>query len=348
MRINKKIVSGILISIILLISSDISKAESNTPDLACIQPASTPSDSGTLVLAAQTSSLTSIEWGIKQGCFKKYGLNVKTVPITSATIGIAGVISGSYDLVATIPTNLIQAKNNGGFDVRLIAPRHGYSKEELLRAKKEPLFPGQLLLQTAVIVPQDSKIKSWKDLDNKKIAILTFQGDQHAGVLLAMQSEGVRKPKSEFLSMSSIQMADALKNREVDAVVAIDPIATQLALAGNRIIGYPQAYFQEPDSAAVVFATSSEILSKKTNSMRVFQKATLEINRLLNKSENEASYRKTIADITKVSPEVAAKTRLPLMIEKNITISQLAFIPSKLKKVGFMKGRIELGPIIFR
>jgi hypothetical protein len=82
--------------------------------------------------------------------------------------------------------------------------------------------------------------------------------------------------------------------------------------------------------------------------MRIFQKATLEINKLLNKPENEANFRKIIAELTKVSPEVSARTRLPLMMEQNITISELAFIPSKLKKVGFMKGRFDLGPLIFR
>jgi NitT/TauT family transport system substrate-binding protein len=342
----KKIVSTFLLPLILIFIPAISKADTTTPVLACSQPASAPSDAGTLILAAQNQQLTSTEWGIRQGCFKKYGLTIKTASITSSTIGIAGVISGSYDLTATSPVNLIQAKINGGFAGKIIAPKHGYSAEELSRAKREPYFPGELLLQTAVIVRANSDIKSWKDLDKRKIAVQTFQSADHAGVLLGMRSDGIRNPKSEFLVMPPSQMVDALKRGDVDAVIGNDPFATQMVLDGGRIIGYPQSFFAEPGSA-VVFLSSTETSNKKAREMRIFRKATLEINSLLNKPENEASFRKVVVDVTKVSVEVASKNRIPLMMEKSVTISEIAYIPSKLKKVGFLKGRFDLGPLLF-
>ena len=348
MRPKKIAILGFLLSIFLVVSPEISKANSITSTvLACSQSESTPSNVGTLVLAAQNQHLTSTEWGIRQGCFKKYGLTIKTLPVTSAAIGIAGLISGTYDLTATSPVTFIQANINGGFAGKIIAPRHGYSADELSRARREPFFPGELLLQTAVIVREDSEIKSWKDLNKKKIVVQTIQTADHAGVLLAMRSEGIRNPKSEFLTMTAAQMADALKSGDVDAVVANDPFATQMALNGGRIIGYPQAFFAEPGSA-VVFSSSAETSRNKAREMRLFRLATLEINKLLNRPENETSFRKVIVDVTKVSPEVASKARLPLMMEKNITISEIAFIPSKLKKVGFLKGRFDLGPLLFR
>ena len=336
------------ISAALLISTIPSQGSADSASsLACSQSTTSPIDSGTLVLAAQNAQLTSTEWGIRQGCFKKYGLNVKTVSITSSTIGLAGVISGSYDLTATTPTNLIQANFNGNFPGKIIAPRHGYSKEELARAKMEPLFPGELLLQTAVIVRANSSIKSWKDLDKRKIGTQAFQSADHAGTLLAMKNEGVRKPKSEFLTIPSTQMPDALRRGDVDAIIANDPIATQLILEGNRIIGYPQSYFAGV-GPAVVFISSSDGVKSKAKELRIFQKATLEINRLLNKEEHELSFRKVISEVTKVSSEVAGKVRLPIMLEKNVTIPELSYIPSNLKRVGFIKGRFELGQLLFR
>ena len=342
-----KTLSVFLVVLSLLASTSPSFAETITSTLACSQSAATSADNGTLVLAAQSQQLTSTEWGTKQGCFKKYGLTVKTVPVSSSAIGLAGVIGGTYDLVATTPTNLIQAKINGNFAAKIIAPKHGYSVEELARARVEPLFPGELLLQTVVIVSADSKIATWRDLDKKKIALQTFQSADHAGVLLGIKSKGVRSPKSEFLVMPVPQMADALKRGDVDAVVANDPYATQMLLSGNKVIGYPQTFYAEP-GAAVVFASSAEIASNKATQMRIFQKATLEINKLLNKKENEASFRKVLVEVTKVTAEAAAKAKLPIMEEHNVTIPELAYIPSKLKKVGFLKGRFELGPILFR
>jgi hypothetical protein len=55
-----------------------------------------------------------------------------------------------------------------------------------------------------------------------------------------------------------------------------------------------------------------------------------------------------IAEVTKVSPDVAGKVKLSSMSESDLTISQLSYLPNKLKRVGFMKGRFEIGPIIFR
>ena len=332
----------------LLVSTIPSQVRAESiPQLACTQPATAPANLGTVVLAAQNQQLTSVEWGIRQGCFKKYGLNVKTVSITSSTIGLAGILSGSYDLTATTPTNLIQATVNANFQGKIIAPRHGYTTQELARAKMEPFFPGELLLQTTVIVPKDSKIKTWKDLDKKKIASQSFQSADHAGTLLAIKSEGIISPKSEFITIPSTQMTDALRRGDVDAAIVGDPFATQLILDGNRIIGYPQAFFAEV-GPAVVFIGSSDGAKNKVKEFRSFQKATLEINKLLNRKENEASFRKVISEVTKVTVETAEKTRLPIMLERNVTIPEISFIPSKMKRVGFLKGRIELAQLLFR
>ncbi len=346
MYVRKNLISVFLLPLILVLTPGISKADTTAPALACGQQASTPNAVGTLILAAQNQQLTSTEWGIRQGCFKKYGLTIKTTSITSSNIGIAGLISGSYDLTATSPVNLIQAKINSGFAAKIIAPKHGYSAEELARARQEPFFPGELLLQTAVIVRPGSNIKGWKDLDKKKIAVQTFQSADHAGLILGLRSEGIRSPKPELLSMPPSQMVDALKRGDIDAAIMNDPFATQMVLDGGRIIGYPQTFFTEPGSA-VVFLSSAEISKEKAREMRLFRKATLEINALLNKPENEASFRKVVVDVTKVSAEVAAKTRMPLMMEKSVTIPEIAFIPNKLKKVGFLKGRFDLGPLLF-
>ena len=314
---------------------------------ACTQPAKASKDLGTLVMAGQNAQLTSVEWGSQQGCFKKYGLEVKTTSVASSQIGIAGLVSGTYDLTVTTPTNLIMAMANGDFAGKIIAPRHGYTPEEIARAKREPLYPGELLLQTVVVVKKDSSITSWKGLEKRKIGIRSIKGADHAGVLLAMRAAGASTSKVEFLTMSDAQMAIALGRGDIDAAVPSDPNASQMILDGARVIGYPYAYYAEP-GVAIAYISSEGTVSKKTAAMRAFQKATLEINRLLNQPSNEASFRKTIAKVTGVSDEAAAKGRLPVMMEQNITFSQIAYIPRELKLLGFTKARVNLAPVLFR
>ena len=336
-----------LLALTLLLPALVSSSQANeVTSLACKTPQGV-ADVGSLVIGAANQQLPTIEWGIRQGCFKKFGLTVKSAPVSSFPVGVAGIIGKSYDLYVTTSVKVIKSVADGSFAGKYVASKYGYTASELLRARSAPFYPGELLMGSGVIVSKGSGIKTFTDLNNKKVAVLSIDGVDQAGILLYMREAGIRKPKTEFLVLSNIQMADALKRGDVDAVVAIDPYASQIVKDGGEVIGYPQAYFQEP-GPAVVFMSSAEIVNSKARTMRVFQKANLEINRLLNKPENEASLRQIIAEVTKVSPEIANKVRLSTMSETSITISQLAYLPSKLKRVGFMKGRFDLGPIIFK
>jgi NitT/TauT family transport system substrate-binding protein len=341
----KSIALSVLItsSLLSFSQSGVARADSNN----CGNGQSSSSEIGKLIIGASIQQIPTIEWGIRQGCFAKFGLNVKTVPVAAFPLGVAGLVSKSFDLYATTPINVLKTVTDGSFSPKIISPKYGYTAEELAVARSNPKFEGQLLMATVVLVNRDSTIKTWKDLDKKKIGVLSFQGIDHAGVLTAMKEVGVRNPKSEFITISNSMMADALKRGDVDAVVAIDPFASQIIKDGGRIIGYPVAYVQEA-GPAFVYMSSSEIVKNKSREMRAFKKANLEVNRLLNKPENEASWRKIISEVTRVSEDVANRTHLEKMSEKDLTIAQLAYLPSKLKKVGFIKGRFELSPILFQ
>ena len=316
-------------------------------NLACPAPVKSVRSQGSLLIAGQAAQLTSVVWGSEQGCFQKYGLDVKTSVVASSQAAIAGLVSGTYDMTVTTPTNLIMAIANGDFDGQIIAPRHGYTAEEIARAKREPLYPGELLLQTVLLVNKNSSINSWKDLENRKVAVRSFKGSDQAGVMLAMRSAGANPSKVEWLSMTDAQMSAALDRGDIDAAVPADPNASQMILKGARVIGYPYAYYAQP-GAAIIFISSKAITAKKTQAMRAYKKATQEINKLLNQAENQPSFRKSIAKFTGVSEEAAAKGRLPTMIEGEVRFSDYSYLPKALKSLGFTKNRIDLAPILFR
>ena len=314
---------------------------------ACALPITQIKPLGSLTIGGSAAQLTSVEWGAEQGCFKKYGLDIKIATTPSAQIGIAGLISGTYDLTATTPTNLLTAVSNGNFSGAIIAPRHGYTAQELTRAKQEPLYPCELLMQTVVLVKKDSTIRSWKDLTGRKIGIRSINGADNAGVLLAMRASGVNSAHTQFLTMTDSQMSIALDRGDVDAAIPSDPNASQMILGGARVIGYPYAYYAKPGSA-IVYISSQETVVKKKAAMKAFQRASLEINSLLNKPENEGSMRTVIAAVTGVSQEAAAKDRLPTMMEKNVAYSEIAYLYKELLFLGYIKSRIDLAPILFR
>lgn len=320
-------------------------AETKIP-ISCTPTKKQPANLGTITLASVLTYVSSIEWATRANCFAKYGIQVKSQVVASSTIGMAGLVGGSYDLVTNTANNLVQAMANGGLEGKIVAPRHGYTSQELSRAKQEPLFSGELLMQVAVVVRSDSGINSWKDLVGKKIAVQTINGSSHAGVLLAMKDAGVSSSRTEVLAVTPSQMGVALARKSVDAVAVPDPFASEIILNGGKVIGYPDAYFAEP-GAYVLYVSTSDAIAKKRDAMIAFQKAILESNALLNRPENEASIREITAEITGVSLDAAKKVRLPVMTERKVSFSDMAYVPRKLKAVGFLKKRVDLTPILF-
>lgn len=312
----------------------------------CIANKKLPSAVGTLIVATQVSFAPSVEWALKANCFSKYGLDVKTQIVASSAIGMAGLIGGSYDIVINTATNLIQAMANGGLEGRIVAPRHGYTSQELVRAKQEPLYPGELLMQTALLVRADSDISTWKDLVGKKIGVQSINGGSHAGILLAMKSAGVSSSRTEFLAVAPSQMGVALSRKSVDAVVPNDPFASEIILSGAKVVGYPDAYLAEP-GAYVMYVSTRDAIAKNRAAMIAFQKAVLESNALLNRADNENSFREITAEVTGVSLDAAKKLRLPIMIERKVSFTDMAYLPRKLKAVGILKKRVDLTPILF-
>lgn len=322
---------------------------------ACVPSKSDTKFIGKLRLAGQITQMPSVQWGIDNGCYKKYGISIQSNVVATSQIATAGLIGGSYDVIVTTPINLILANANEGFGGVIVAPRHGYTPEELIRAKFEPFFPGELILQTALIARNASSIRAdnWADLEGKKVGLQSFLSADHAGIAIAMRKAGADYKKTEFVTLTSQQMVDALKRGDIDAAVINDPFATQAILGGGKVIGYPNAYFAQSgylgdSGVAVAYLSNTDAVKKNTKAMRAFQKATLEINRLLNKSENEAAFRKTYMTVTGVTAAAAAKVKLPRMIERNLTPADISYIPARLFEIGFIREKIKVTPIIFK
>lgn len=312
----------------------------------CVGPKLSPKNFETLSIASQLALVPAIEFGNSAECFKKYGIKLKTTIVATTQIGMAGLVGGSFDLVVNTPTNLLLAIANGNFDGRLVVPRHGYTDEELIRAKLEPYYPGELLLQSALIVASKSSIKNWGDLAGKKIALQSINSADHAGALLAMMENKVDVSSVEFLSIPSSQMESALKQGDVDAVIPNDPFASQIInVDGGKIIGYPQAYFAQP-GVAVAYVSSGKVVKAKRKALMAFKSAIFEINKLINDPVNQPSYRALSAKISGISPLAASKIRIPDFITQDVNESELNSTQKKLIKVGFMKKMIDSKKIL--
>ena len=313
----------------------------------CITQNSSTPKLGTLTVSGQASQLTTVQWGVEQGCYAQFGLQVKVAPVATTQIALAAVAGTSSDLVVTTPTNLIEAKANGNVPIVFVAPRHEYTADQLKSARNNSLVNGKLVLQTALIVGKNSSINGFNNLEHKKIALQSFQGADHAGLILLMKALGEDVSTVEFLSLPVEQMPAALDSGNVDGVIASEPFATQILKSGGRVIGYPNAYFSDP-GVAVAYATTASVAKKKLKALRAFQKATLLINHLLNQPENLKSYQSSAQISSGITQSAASVLKLPLMSEKNIAAKDFTYVVNELNLAGFVTRDVDLQSMILK
>jgi NitT/TauT family transport system substrate-binding protein len=176
---------------------------------------------GVLKMAALTDP-----WIAKQeGIFEKNGLDVNLVEFKSGGDAVSAQQSGDVDIILSIPGTAFTAIERG-FDLKVI-----FQNET---AKTSAPDSGSIQVQ------KDSPINSPKGLAGKKVAISALHSQSAVSVQKVIKDAGVNPKDVQFIEIPTPSLADALKSKQVDAVVTVDPYTTQLTTSGvGKVISWP-------------------------------------------------------------------------------------------------------------
>ncbi len=230
---------------------------------------------GTLKIAALTNAWVALNEGI----FKKNGLDVSFVEMQGGTDMIGALQAGSVDIVQVIPGGALIAVERG-FDLALVF------QNEI--AKATPPDSG------SVQVRVDSDIKTLRDLEGKKVAILQFRNQATLDAQAVMQKAGVDLSKVQFVELPFVAHVDALRTKQVDAVVTVDPFTTVLTARGiGRVISwnYVESIPQQPLGSWWV---KRSFLEKNGDAVAKFGKSLKEADEFLN-ADPERAHEKVVA-----------------------------------------------------
>jgi NitT/TauT family transport system substrate-binding protein len=159
------------------------------------------------------SALTNV-WVAKQaGIFEKNGLDVELIQFRSGNEAIAAQRGGHVDIVLSIPGTAMTA-NERGFDLVLLAQNE--------TAQKDP--PDA----SAFMVRKDSGLNSVADLVGKKFALSNLHSQLHVAAQVVLKKHGVDPAKTTFLELPFSSHTDALKSKQIDVAVSLDPWTTQM------------------------------------------------------------------------------------------------------------------------
>lgn len=215
MRRRKTMNMGILSMILLLILTACGgeKAPETASSSGATGTELTKLKLGVLKMAALTNP-----WVAKQeGIFEKNGLDVELVEFKAGSEAISAQQSGDVDIVLSIPGTAMTAIERG-FDLVAIA------QNEIAKTAGPDSGSIQVL--------KDSGIESLKDLAGKKVAVSSLHSQNTVGVQQLLKDTGVDLSKVQLIEIPLPSQVDALKSKQVDAVVAVDPYTTQLITSG--------------------------------------------------------------------------------------------------------------------
>jgi NitT/TauT family transport system substrate-binding protein len=230
-----------------------------------------------------------------RGLFSGEGLAVTWSNVTQTAVAIEAVYGGSAELGAGGVLEPMIARGNG-LDLMFAVPS--------ARINKAP--PDN----SALVVRADSDIQRPADLAGKKVSVGLINSINHIHMLEWLRKAGVDSKSIQFIEIPFPQMGDALLQRRLDAVWAVEPFLTVMKKSGNaRILGHP--YIDNlPGMDITAFFAKESWLKANADVARRFRRAYARAVTYL-KEAPKPERDEWVAKFSGVRPELVAEMTLP-------------------------------------
>lgn len=236
------------------------------------------------------------------GLFAAEDLDVRIVPGKGAADAIVKVSTGTADI------------GEGGLNAVLIAKAEN-------NVPLKVIMPIYTKMADALITTTSSGIKSFKDLENKKVATSAFTSSNGAWPFL-LRMNNVDPEKVTLLKVDAAALTPMLASGKVDAIIqfvnTVPHVTKALAETGKEIIVLPWTQYGLDGYATVLFASDKALSSKRdavSRFMKAMQKAILMARD--NPAAAAAAVKAAIPDTDAAIAEATFRVTLDLMFNEN-------------------------------
>ncbi len=213
-----------------------------------------------------------VYYGLAQGFFDKYGLDVTVTDMKNAAVILAAVESGDLDVGFTDVIALVNAVDHG-LPFQAIAPA-------VLTVTGSPV--------EALVVLKDAPIHSGKDLNGKAVGVFGLKDVTHITAEAFIDNSGGDSSSVKYVEIPPPLMLEALQQKRVDAsAIAISLFPSVMeASSPARVLGYP---FTEiaPKFLNSVWAAARPWAGAHTDVLKRFAQAVRDTARWSNAHHNE-------------------------------------------------------------
>jgi NitT/TauT family transport system substrate-binding protein len=232
--------------------------------------------------------------GREQGFFEEEGLELDLQTAAGGAALVPGVVSGDYDFAFNNVVSQMVAVDKG-LDIRFVTNGASTAGQE------EADF-------SAVIVPEDSSIKSPADLEGKRVSVNTLANIGDTTISHVMEQDGGDPAKVDFVEVPFPNAEAALANGQVDAAWILEPFLTSALKNGARVISYNYVE-TSPELDIAGYFTTGEMIDSKPEVVERFRKAMT--RSLEYAQENPQEIRDIVGTYTEISEELRQEMVLP-------------------------------------
>jgi NitT/TauT family transport system substrate-binding protein len=265
---------------------------------ACGGGSSTEADAGgtTKVTAGVIPivDVAPIYLGKEKGFFSKRKIDLTLQTGTGGAASVPGVVSGTYQFAFGNVTSLLVARDQ---KLPLKVLTNGVSS--VGEAGKD---------FGAVVVRNDSSIKSAKDLAGKKVSVNNLKNIGDTTVRASVRKAGGDPAKVQFVELPFPDMPAALANNRIDAAWVVEPFLTQAISQGARPVAW-NFVDAAPNLTVATYFTSERMIKENPDLVKRFTEAMNESLAYADTHPDEV--RKILSTYTKIPADVIAKMTLP-------------------------------------
>jgi NitT/TauT family transport system substrate-binding protein len=285
----------------------------------------TPLHVGTTKIAA----LANLYAARKLGYFQKQGLDVEFTEMSGGAELLPAVTAGKIDITLSIPSSPIQATEKG-FDFAMVM------QNEVAATSGQD--------SQAIFVNTDSGITKLSELKGKTAAINTIKSQMWLSFIEAAKKDGVGADDVNFVELPMPTMQDSLANKQVDAVLDVEPYTSRmLADKKFRLISYP-ATESLPGQTIGAFWASRKWLDGHADTARKFVTAMHEATEYMKTHPDETH--QLIAEYTGLKLETIQAMH-PVLWDNKVDMQTLQALIDMMKRNGVIQGDIKAESVVY-
>jgi NitT/TauT family transport system substrate-binding protein len=233
----------------------------------------------------------------QQGIFEKHGIKVTFLRAAPTGAGqIAQALNGQIDVGIASVTGVMNAAASN-------VPVHVVSA-----LAKDFEKDGTTAYTT--IVPGDSPVRRFKDLEGKALAVNSLKGNWEITAREAIAQDGGDPSKVKVVAIPFADQVAALKSGRVDAISTLQPFGSQLEASGFRNIGDAQAMAMgAPDSVASITFMAKKFTDENPEAAKGWVDALTEAAKFGN--ENPDVIRKVMIAETQLPADLINAVPIP-------------------------------------